>query len=434
MSASEPISREEAQRPTIRHRIDWERHRAMVFESDDWGGCEVAAAPADAAIVADVWDALHARRREVLTTLETPADLARLYDLLAAHQGADGLPAVFTAFVSVANPDFPAIRASGFERYADLAIDQAVPARWQRGDIVGAWREGIRRGLFAPEYHANLHHTSPVRWLERLRAPGPEGVAARRLFELEVYCQGEHLPEFEGMALSEEHAWHEAGMSRFERICGYRPAAAITSDAYPETETLWALLGIRTICLKSCRVNSGQVVVYATKPWNNQDPAVPMGACHPRLDVAYLTRNVFFECAGRPEQSAQVAGEVIRARWSEGEPAVVSTHRANYVSLDPGFAEDGRRQLARLLADLAAAGARFLTTAEVGDLYRRGWSLRAAGEQHILRFWSESGAQVRVPGTWAAARALPDGREHPGQAAGAATEFRLPVGDYRLTR
>lgn len=430
---AETMTREDARRPTVRHQIDWVRHRAVVFESDDWGACEVAATPADAAIVADVWEELHGRRREVHATLETPGDLALLYDLLAAHPGADGLPAVFTAFVSVANPDFPAIRASGFERYADLAADEAVPHRWQRGDLVGAWREGIRRGVFAPEYHANLHHTSPVRWLERLRSSGPVGEAARRLFDLEVYCQGEHLPEFEGLSLDEEFAWHETGMARFERICGYRPAAAITSDAYPETETLWALLGVRTICLKSCRVNSGQVVVYPTKPWNNQDPAVPIGACHPRLDVAYLTRNVFLESAGRPEQSARVAAEVIRARWAEGEPAVISTHRANYVSLDPALAEDGRRELERLLAALATAGARFLTSAEVGDLYRRGWSLRAVGARHVLRVWSEDAGEVRLPGRWRAARELPHGVEHAGHADADATVFVLGVGEYTVS-
>lgn len=27
---------------TIRHKIDWQRWQAVVFESDDWGSCENA--------------------------------------------------------------------------------------------------------------------------------------------------------------------------------------------------------------------------------------------------------------------------------------------------------------------------------------------------------------------------------------------------------
>jgi len=418
---------------TVRHPIDWERFPAVVFESDDWGACEVAKSPEDAAVIERAWNAHFDRSRTVTTTLETPQDLDRLYSVLASFSGHDGQPAVFTAFACVGNPDFDAIRASGFDEYRDIAIDEGVPAGWERGDIAGAWRAGIARGVFAPQYHANLHHVSPTLWLRRLRAPGPAGDLARLSFDLAVYAQGEHLPEFECMNVREQHEWNRVGIERFTRAVGYSPAAAITSDAYPETETIWALLGIRIVCLKSCRVNSGQVVVYASKPWNNQDPSVPIGAHNSRRDVIYLTRNVFFECAGRPEQSAAPVFDVIRTRWSEGEPAMISTHRANYVSLDSQRAEAGLQQLDSLLSMLSErTDARFLTSTEVGDLYRRGWSVRTIGQTRILRRWSEEADEIRLPAGESMVIALPDGREFAGTSDGDETVFELPPGDYAL--
>lgn len=380
----------------IRHTIDWQRFPAVVFESDDWGACETVRNAGDAAALQPLWDEVLERPRPILSTLETPADLSRLYETLGGVTGADGLPAVFTAFTCTGNPDFDAIRETG--EYRDIGIDEGVPSGWQRGDLLSAWRDGVARGVHAPEFHGNLHHTSPVTLMELLHEDGPEGRLARESFDREAYCQGRHVPEFEGMTVREQLAWNRTGIERFARAFGFRPACAITSDALPETEVIWALLGIRAVCLKNCRVNSGQVVVYPTKPWNNQDPNVPLGAYDPVIDVVYMVRNAFFECAANPDQSADVVLDVIRARWSENEPAIISTHRANYVSLDPARAETGFAELRRLLRSLSAdTPARFLTTAEVADIYRQGWSLRSCGDRRILRVYAEDPEPIRVP-------------------------------------
>lgn len=415
----------------VRHAIDWDRFPAVVFESDDWGACEAVRNAEDAAALQPLWDVVLERSRPILTTLESPGDLERLYQVLEAFPGADGLPAVFTAFTCTGNPDFEKTRATG--RYHDIGIDVGVPPGWRRGDLLRAWRDGIARGVYAPEFHGNLHHTSPVTLMALLRGSGPEARLARESFEREVYCQGRHVPEFEGMTVRDQLAWNRAGVERFERAFGSPPACAITSDALPETETIWALLGIRAICLKNCRVNTGRVVVYPTKPWNNQDPSVPIGAHDPVLDVVYMVRNVFFECAANPAQSADAVFDVIRARWLEGEPAMISTHRANYVSLDPQRIESGFRELRRLLESLTTATAtRFLTTAEVADLYRRGWSLRACGRRRVLRIYADAPAPVRIEGAYEVALPLPEGQALPVVRDGDWSVIEAPAGEYEL--
>jgi len=418
---------------SVPHRIDWERYPSVVFESDDWGACEAARCREDAEYIAALWRDRLAYDRQVHSTLETPADLDRLFDVLGQFRGADGQPAVFTAFVCVGNPDFDAIREGDFTEYHDIGIAQGVPDGWERGAIVSKWREGLERGVFAPEFHSNLHHTSPVRWLERLRAEGVEGDVARAAFDRGIYCQGAHLPEFHGMTVRDQSEWTGTGIARFIDALGYPPACAITSDAYPQTETVWALHGIRTVCLKNCRTNTDQIAVYGTKPWNNQDRTVPVGAHEPVTDVIYMIRNVFFECALNETQRTRDVLPVIRRRWAENEPALISTHRVHYAALDPEIPEQGRCELRTLLAALAdIPGIRFLTTTEVSDLYRNGWSLRKIGDAHILRKWDADAAEIRLPLAASRATSLPDGREFRGRSDGMETVFDLPEGDYRV--
>lgn len=354
--------------------------------------------------------------------LESPEDLEHLYATLERFHGADALPAVFTAFICACNPDYDEIRRNGFSSYAWIGVDRGVPHGWERGDFTAKWREGVKRGIFAPEFHAFLHHTSPKTWLRLLQTASPEGDLARKLFDLRVYFQGRHVPEYEGMNVREQYACVKTGIETFTRATGCLPAAAVTSVAYPVTETTWSLNGIRTICLKNSKMNTGEVVVYHTKPWNNQDTYVPIGAYNPMEDVIYLCRNAWFE-----GQSADEAFPVILRRWSEGEPAVVSSHRSNYVSLRREVVTRGYAKLEDLLGRLMEKGARFLTTAEVGDLYRQGWSLRTTGGKQILRKWAEDADPIQLTHGAKSLVSIPEGKSFFLRPDGTVT---VPPGDY----
>lgn len=419
----------------IPYAVDWNRHRAVVFEGDDWGSCEFARNRADADVLASMLETVAGAvvGIHLAGTLETPQDLNRLYGILAGARGADGQRAVFTAFVCVGNPDYAAVRASGFNAYADIGIDAGVPPGWERGDVVGAWRTGMAQGVFAPEFHSNLHHTSPELWLERLRAEGAKGDFARAAFERSVFTQTEHLPEFARMNVRRQADWVRTGVERFTRVTGYAPACAVTSDACPVTETVWSIHGIRTVGLKRCVDHDDRAIVYHSKPWNNQDRHSPMGAYNAVNDLVYLNRNVFFECAsGAPDQLAEAVLPVIRRRWAANEPAVICTHRANYVSLNPAIPESGFRELASLLGALSRAGARFITSAELGDLYRNGWSVRRVGESRIVRKWSDDAGEIRLRPPVRSVTSLPDGKDMKAVGDGSDIVLTLPLGDYRV--
>ena len=129
---------------------------------------------------------------------------------------------------------------------------------------------------------------------------------------------------------------------------------------------LWAANGIDTVPLINCRCNDGIVTVYQTKPWNFQDMYGKMGDIGSSTGVVYLARNAFFEQASADE----VFAAVDRVWTAVKEPAVISCHRCELVK-PVRLAE-----FKILLKKLAGAGAVFVTSVELSDLYRRGWFVR----------------------------------------------------------
>lgn len=89
---------------------------------------------------------------------------------------------------------------------------------------------------------------------------------------------------------------------------------------------------------------------------------------------------------------------VIESRWDANEPAVLSMHRGNLISLNEQAAERGRNEL-RALLDLLTRRSRtvFLTTTELSDLYRQGWSLRQIGGRWLLRCRLGEAVRITLP-------------------------------------
>ncbi len=351
-------------------RVDWRGLRAVVFESDDWGACEYA--PTRELWCQTVAETPPERLRPVQSArLECAADLKRLGDLLARHPGADGRPPVFTAFFCLANPDFSKIAATG--EYHDLAIDTAFPQGWEQPGLPEAWREAARNGWLAPEFHTRFHHMNPAGWLSLLREESEAGREARLRFERAIYYQNQHLPEYAGLSPERMQQWLLPALETFRRLFGHGPGAGVTSDATPLTEVLWAANGIRTFCLRSFSIPGAEPIVYHTKPWNNQHAATPMGGWNPETDVIYLSRNIFFEPGFDPDYSFAKTMRDIEAVWARNEPAILSTHRLNYVAWDEGLPRRGFAALGQLLETLSRRGdVHFLTTAQVAALYRTG--------------------------------------------------------------
>ncbi len=358
-------------------KVNWKEHPAVIVWTDDWG--MNAWAPTPEAYAATLQEELM-QTRWSSGSLETPADLERTYQLLESHHGGDGQPIVFEPYYIVGCPDYDAIEANGFRHYVDFGLDQRASQGWERGDIVAKAREGIARGVWAPQYHGRAHHFSHHRWLQRLRAGEDR---AHRMFAHRMYVSetvSERVPEHEDMPEPERLEWVRGALGYFTRIFGYPPVSVRNSD---EAEIAWATHGL-------------QIRVGVA----DRDGEDQTGRRSPDADLWYAGRAINFEpfqTADQEDIVARVQAETIAA-WADNLPAFISSHRRNFAA----FTDDVDDNFAlwdaylTLLEDEHASHV-FLTMPEVRQLWETGVSSRRYGNTVIYRNWTATEQTVTCP-------------------------------------
>ncbi|HYM82194.1 MAG TPA: hypothetical protein VEY91_12395 [Candidatus Limnocylindria bacterium] len=377
--------------------LDWRRLKAVVLESDDWGFCAWAPDEQAFRVLADTpsWRG-PAGRIYGRSTLESAQDVDRIANALLEFRGGDGLPPIWQANTIVAAPDFSRLTPPQFEVPALPLVDLPdTPSRWQRS---GMWQQvgkAIEVGVWWPELHG-LHHVPESAWLRALR----RGIAdARRAHEQQcVVCEAvEASGEYDPSEPAEDRSRNlELAFTKFRDLFGRAPTSLCAPD-YRWDESFEAdaeRLGVVTL----------------------QGRAEQAGHPLPRLrhllhqfrwpDLQgrrfYLPPRIAFEPRGGHEPRGRLGPQVVQRRareaWGRGQPAVISTHRANYAHLDPGWSEAGRGQLRDLLHLLVGEGAVFLTDFETRQLVERGWSVRPIGSRGILlRHYGVPREPVRFP-------------------------------------
>ena len=416
--------------------LDWTRLRAVVLESDDWGLC--AWSPDSQA-----WRALADQppfrtpsgKRYAGSTLESAEDVKAISDTLIEFRGGDGFPPVWQANTVMSSPDYARLEPPGFAvEHLPLLDFPNVPSRWQRPRL---WEQvSIARmaGLWWPELHG-LHHLPEHTWLTALRRGEND---ARRAHEHQspvcsaVEASGEYAAT-EPEAVRARNL--ELAVTKFRSLFGRLPGSVCPPDYRwdDRLESDAERLGIPTIQGKPEQLGHALPRlrrILLTFQWP-----------HTRGPHFYLPPRIAFEPAAQPRNAAKVGAEAaaraVKRAWQRGQPAIVSTHRMNYVHLDHAHAEEGRTALRELLVKLEREGAVFLTDREVYELQTRRWSVREIGARGVLvRYYGvprepiRFGAPSGVTGV-----SLREGRRDEGAdlaLANGEVEARLNDGEYLI--
>ncbi len=352
----------------------WSQHRAILMQTDDWGMC--AWAPTVAA-----YEAMHPfefmRTPWSSGTLETPADMERMFSLLEQFEGGDGLPVVFEPIYMISSPDYDAIEANGFTEYVDIALDRGVSQGWARGDLTAKAREGLERMVWHPGYHGRAHHFSPRAWMGRLQR---NEEMAHRAFKQRMYvCETvpERRPEYADMSDDALVAWTVEGLNRFERAFGYRARSARNNDFLP---------GQGQLALRTCAANGMRCV--------NTDGNFTM----PDADLVFLPRAINFEpfMTGDHEDVVERTLADMARAWAKGEPVILSSHRRNYKAFDVANVERNFAALEVLLGAIARRypDAVWVCGDEVAQLDRQGWSVVRRGARLVGRNYTNAPVDV----------------------------------------
>jgi hypothetical protein len=354
---------------------DWADLHAVVLQSDDWGF---------AGWTGDVSDRPRTPpglQRYAASTLERAEDVAALAAILAASRGRDGLPAVLQANHVLLAPDFGRLARDP----SDVAFltFPSYAGRWARPGLHEALLAAIADGVWHPEYHGALHCD-----LDRLRSRLARGVpTARAAVDSERW-------EFEDVASFAEYTSSPKtlrttiplGLEAFATCFG-RPAVSTAAPGYVAPPVALRFLqqgGIRVVqgYARRPRRRLGRLAAAAG---TRRSPVRRFGS------LWRIERIADFEPAAGSNAAAVL--QRCEAAWRRGMPAVVSTHRVNYVGWDEQIVDPGRTALVSLLKGLGHAI--FLTDHEIIQIASTGQSVSARGSRVIVRNYGAARVAVR---------------------------------------
>ena len=346
----------------------------MVIESDDWGSIRMPNNEARERLLKK--GVINENNRyNRYDTLANTDDLNSLFEVLNKFSDKIGNKAVFTPITITCNPAFETVEKSDFQHYFYEPFTKTLQHYYaDHQKIFSLWQEGIQAGIFCPQFHGR-EHLNVAEWLRALRGGDDATMAA-----FKEHCWGFYLSDQTDVRIEslqaafdlyeiddlEVHAKAiKEGLDMFEELFGYRAVFFVPPNGpfNNSLEKTAAECGIRYMSKakrQSEPLGGGKTQVVYHKPGskNNHGQVV-------------LTRNCVFEPSEEGKDWVNSCLSDIKIAFRMRKPAVISTHRVNYIgALD----ERNRTKGLKLLDELLTAvkkhwpDVEFITSDQLGDI------------------------------------------------------------------
>jgi hypothetical protein len=352
------------------------RRHIVVFESDDWGSLRMPGIQSFERLEGLGIDlrSADAERYNQNDNLATSQDLESLFEVLSQVEDGYGNNAVFTPVCIVANPDFQKIADSGYEEYFYEPFTETLQRFPACENSFNLWKEGIQKNLFVPQMHGR-EHLNVIAWMKDLRAGDKHTIAAFKEnvwgFVPSSYPQLDYQAAFLHSD-PEDLQYHkeviESGLKLFQKLLGYKAVFFVPPN------------GIINNSLNHTLVENGIELRYVSKI---QNEPLGSGKSRKRLHylgqrdnsgIRYIIRNCFFEPSQDGKDWVDRCMNDIRTAFRLKKPAIIGTHRVNYIgALNPKNRDVGLNQLSTLLKKIQSywPDVEFLTTSGLGDLMKQ---------------------------------------------------------------
>jgi hypothetical protein len=309
--------------------------KIIVFESDDWGSIRMPNK--------EIREKFENKGYKISTnpycqfdTLATSVDLERLFNVLQKHKDKDGNHPVFTANTVVANPNFDAIKASGYTKYSYKPFTTTLKEYYPEDDVYNKWLEGMQKKIFIPQYHGREHLNVPL-WLNVLRSNNkpfvdafnmgfwglPNNLYDKNIFNIQAaYCSAkvEDIEYYKSSIIE--------GLNLFEKIFGYRSKTFIAnnytwSPKLDETLKKNGVIAFQGMKYQKIAAENGSSIhlkpVYTGKKND--------------FKQLYIVRNCVFEPSQMDDSFNNVKNCIkdIENSFLFKKPAVIASHRLNFI-------------------------------------------------------------------------------------------------------
>ena len=354
----------------------WRSNRhIIVFESDDWGSIRMPSL--------EIYQDLLARGLAVdkclfskYDSLERSEDLAALYEIMHSVKDKNGHPAVVTADCIVANPDFDRIEQSGFTQYHYEKVTDTFSHYTGCENSYSLYQQGMNDGVWHPQFHGR-EHLNVRRWMTALQQNDEVTLLAfkQRHFGLSNKVSPKLKVRFmDAFAnVGEDHLIYESeiireGTNLFEELFGYR-SKSIMAPCYTwrkDLESIMLQSGIKY--LQGLPI---QQVPVQDEPIICKSKYHYMGQKN-ELGQRYLMRNVFFEpYKGNNQHLVDECLSRIKTAFRWNKPAIISTHRLNFIgTMDIAHRDISLILLKELLSEIVNrwSDVEFCTSDQLGEI------------------------------------------------------------------
>lgn len=336
--------------------LGWSTNRKLVvFLVDDWGSIRIPNVLARRNLIKAGINC-ESNRFNKYDTLANAEDLSQLFNILSSHKDYRGVSPSFTALSIVANPDFDKIKQSGFKEYFYEPFTKTLDRYYSNENVFKLWEQGIEAGIFNPQFHGREHLNVEL-WLNGLIKNDHNLHIAFNNKSIGVPMsasskyRGGYMAAFDfeyKKNYDELKKICNDGLDLFHRIFNYR-ALLFTSSSllHPQRlESYLAEIGIEFV--DRAKISNEPIGggLYRKKFYR-------IGQAN-SYGQYYITRNCVFEPNQYQDISAvnQALCDIdISFRWRK--PAIISSHRVNYVGgIDEANRAHGLKSLEYLLVKI----------------------------------------------------------------------------------
>lgn len=348
----------------------WRTNRKIiVFESDDWGSIRMPSK--------DVFNKLKKSGIPVennlfnlYDSLESNTDIESLFEVLSRFTDKNGNHPVFTGICVVANPDFEKIKEAKYSNYFFEPFTETLKRYPNHNKVHELWNEGNKKRLFVPQLHGR-EHLNVNGWLRDLQEGNKHTLLAfeERLWGItSPLINKEYQAAFEP-EVPEDIDYHKSviieGIELFYNLLGYNPTFFVPPNG-PFNLILEKTLqqkGIRYITLSKIQ----------KEPFGNNKYKIHFRYLGKKNQFGqiYLSRNANFEPSAGGTQTVEKCLKEIDIAFKMKKPAIITTHRVNYIGSIESFNRDrGLKELNSLLQSILKIwpDVEFLTSVELGTL------------------------------------------------------------------
>jgi len=342
--------------------------RIVVFESDDWGSVRMPSM--------DCYRTLEKSGIPVGNThfnkydsLESNSDLECLFEVLSTYKDRIGNHPVFTPYCVIANPDFDKIKASKFETYFYEPFTETLKRYVNSDKVFDYWKLGAEKRIFVPQFHGR-EHLNVLRWMKDLAAGNEHTLLAfeNRMWGIssplirKPYQPAMDFDKVEDLNFLKSVI--EDGLNQFYGLMGYHSSCYVPANG---TINLQLSDTLKQTGIKYLMLNKVQKEPLGNGKYRTR---INILGNQTKNGLLIIPRNAVFEPSSSTADWVNQCLNDINISFRMMKPAIISTHRVNYIgSLNIKNRDNNLLQLKQLLSEIIKRwpDVKFMSSEELGN-------------------------------------------------------------------